>query len=30
VLEIEDDHIVGIDAFLDRTLLPQFGVPARR
>jgi RNA polymerase sigma-70 factor (ECF subfamily) len=27
VLEIEDGHIVGIDAFLDATLLPRFEVP---
>lgn len=30
VLEIEEDQIVGIDAFLDPTLLPRFGVPAGR
>jgi RNA polymerase sigma-70 factor (ECF subfamily) len=30
VLEIEQDQIVGIDAFLDPTLLPRFGVPAER
>jgi RNA polymerase sigma-70 factor, ECF subfamily len=30
VLEIEDDRIVGIDAFLDPTLLPRFGVPPGR
>jgi RNA polymerase sigma-70 factor, ECF subfamily len=28
VLEIEEGQIVGIDAFLDPTLLPRFGVPA--
>jgi RNA polymerase sigma-70 factor, ECF subfamily len=28
VLEIEDDQIAGIDAFLDPTLLPRFGVTA--
>lgn len=28
VLEIEDGEIAGIDAFLDPTLLPRFGVPA--
>ena len=28
VLEIEEGGIVGIDAFLDPTLLPRFGVPA--
>ncbi len=27
VLEIEQDRIVGIDAFLDPTLLPRFGLP---
>jgi RNA polymerase sigma-70 factor (ECF subfamily) len=27
VLEIEEGHIIGIDAFLDATLLPRFGVP---
>jgi RNA polymerase sigma-70 factor (ECF subfamily) len=27
VLEIEDDRIVAIDAFLDPTLLPRFGIP---
>jgi RNA polymerase sigma-70 factor, ECF subfamily len=26
LLEVEDDQIVGIDAFLDPTLLPRFGV----
>ncbi len=30
VLEIEEGQIVGIDAFLDPTLLPRFGVPAGR
>jgi RNA polymerase sigma-70 factor, ECF subfamily len=30
VLEVEEDQIVGIDAFLDPTLLPRFGVPAGR
>ncbi len=30
VLEIEDDQIVGIEAFLDPALLPRFGVPAAR
>jgi RNA polymerase sigma-70 factor (ECF subfamily) len=30
VLEIEEDQIVGIDAFLDPALLPRFGVPAGR
>lgn len=30
VLEIEENQIVGIDAFLDPTLLPRFGVPAGR
>jgi RNA polymerase sigma-70 factor, ECF subfamily len=30
VLEIEGGQIVGIDAFLDPTLLPRFGVPAGR
>jgi RNA polymerase sigma-70 factor, ECF subfamily len=28
VLEIEEGEIAGIDAFLDPTLLPRFGVPA--
>jgi RNA polymerase sigma-70 factor (ECF subfamily) len=28
VLEIDEGQIVGIDAFLDPTLLPWFGVPA--
>jgi RNA polymerase sigma-70 factor (ECF subfamily) len=28
VLEIDEGQIVGIDAFLDPTLLPRFGVPA--
>lgn len=28
VLEIEEGQIVGIDAFLDPTLLPRFGIPA--
>ena len=30
VLEIEEGRIAGIDAFLDPTLLPRFGVPAAR
>ena len=30
VLEIEEGQIVAIDAFLDPTLLPRFGVPAGR
>jgi RNA polymerase sigma-70 factor (ECF subfamily) len=30
VLEIEEGQIVGIDAFLDPTLLPRFGLPAGR
>jgi RNA polymerase sigma-70 factor (ECF subfamily) len=30
VLEIEEGQIVGIDAFLDATLLPRFGVPIGR
>ena len=30
VLEIEAGQIAGIDAFLDPTLLPRFGVPAER
>ena len=30
VLEIEEGQIVGIDAFLDPTLVPRFGVPAGR
>jgi len=30
VLEIEEGQIAGIDAFLDPTLLPRFGVPAGR
>lgn len=30
VLEIQDGQIVGIDAFLDPTLAPRFGVPAGR
>jgi RNA polymerase sigma-70 factor, ECF subfamily len=30
LLEVEDDQIAGIDAFLDPTLLPRFGVPAGR
>jgi hypothetical protein len=29
VLEIEEGQIVGIDAFLDPTLLPRFGVSVR-
>jgi RNA polymerase sigma-70 factor (ECF subfamily) len=28
VLEIEEDQIIAIDAFLEPTLLPRFGVPA--
>jgi hypothetical protein len=27
VLEIEGEQIVGIDAFIDPTLLPRFGLP---
>jgi RNA polymerase sigma-70 factor, ECF subfamily len=30
MLEIEEGQIAGIDAFLDPTLLPRFGVPAGR
>jgi RNA polymerase sigma-70 factor, ECF subfamily len=30
VLEVEDRHIVGIEAFLDPTLLPRFGVMVGR
>ena len=30
VLEIEAGQIAGIDAFLDRTLLPRFGIPVGR
>ncbi len=30
LLEIEEGQIAGIDAFLDPTLLPRFGVPAAR
>src|SRR3954470_19067793 len=30
VLEIDDGHIVAIDAFLDPALLPRFGIAARR
>ena len=30
VLEIEEGQIAGIDAFLDPTLVPRFGVPADR
>jgi len=30
VLEIEAGQIAGIDAFLDRTLLPRFGIPVAR
>jgi len=30
VLEIEEGQIAGIDAFLDPTLVPRFGVPAGR
>jgi RNA polymerase sigma-70 factor (ECF subfamily) len=30
VLEVEEDRIAGIDAFLDPSLLPRFGVPAGR
>jgi RNA polymerase sigma-70 factor (ECF subfamily) len=30
VLEIEEGQIVGIDAFLDPTLPPRFGLPAAR
>jgi RNA polymerase sigma-70 factor, ECF subfamily len=30
LLEIEGDRIVGIDAFLDPTLLPRFGIPTGR
>jgi RNA polymerase sigma-70 factor (ECF subfamily) len=30
VLEIEGGQIVGIDAFLDPTLVPRFGLPAGR
>jgi RNA polymerase sigma-70 factor, ECF subfamily len=30
VLEIEEGQIVGIDAFLDPTLVPRFGLPAGR
>jgi hypothetical protein len=30
VLEIEDGHIVGIDAFLNPALLPRFGIPVGR
>ena len=30
VLEIEEGQIVAIDAFLDPTLLPRFGVPSGR
>jgi RNA polymerase sigma-70 factor (ECF subfamily) len=30
VLEIEEERIAGIDAFLDPSLLPLFGVPAGR
>jgi RNA polymerase sigma-70 factor (ECF subfamily) len=30
VLEIEDGQIAGIDAFLDPSLLPRFGIPAGR
>ena len=30
VLQVENDRIVGIDAFLDPELLPRFGVPAGR
>jgi hypothetical protein len=28
VLEMEDGKIGGIDAFLDPTLVPRFGLPA--
>ena len=30
VLEVEDRHIVGIEAFLDPALLPRFGVMVGR
>jgi hypothetical protein len=30
VLEIEESEIAGIDAFLDPSLLPRFGVPPGR